>query len=128
MLRWIAALVAVACLALTIECWIRMGKNWRMAVTPDQQTDLVTSGLYGHIRHPIYALSILLMLCSALVVPTLPMVVVATVHVLLMIVKARNEERFLLGAKGEAYARYCRMTGRFVPRFGARTSKVERAP
>ena len=127
-LRWIAALIAVACLALTIECWIRMGKNWRMAVTPDQQTDLVTSGLYGHIRHPIYALSVLLMLCSALVVPTVPMVAIAAVHVLLMVVKARNEERFLLGAKGEAYARYCRMTGRFVPRFGARKSKLEGSP
>ena len=124
-LRWIAALIAVACLALTIECWIRMGKNWRMAVTPDQQTDLVTSGLYGYVRHPIYALSVLLMLCSALVVPTVPMVAIAAVHVLLMVVKARNEERFLLGAKGEAYARYCRVTGRFVPRFGARKSKLE---
>ena len=122
LLRWIAALAAVACLALTIECWIRMGKNWRMAVTPDQQTELVTSGLYGRIRHPIYALSILLMACSALIVPTLPMALVAVVHIALMLVKARNEERFLLAAKGEAYARYCRRTGRFIPRFGAGSS------
>jgi protein-S-isoprenylcysteine O-methyltransferase Ste14 len=56
------------------------------------------------------------------------MVVVAAVHVLLMLVKARNEERFLLGAKGEAYASYCRRTGRFVPRFGARKSKLEGPP
>lgn len=118
-LRWVAALAAVACLALTIECWIRMGKNWRMAVTPDQQTELVTSGLYGRIRHPIYALSILLMACSVLIVPTAPMAFVAVVHIALMLVKARNEERFLLAAKGEAYARYCRRTGRFIPRFGA---------
>jgi protein-S-isoprenylcysteine O-methyltransferase Ste14 len=38
------------------------------------------------------------------------------VHVLLMALKARNEERFLLAAHGERYARYCRDTGRFVPR------------
>jgi protein-S-isoprenylcysteine O-methyltransferase Ste14 len=116
--RWIAAVVGVVCLALTMECWIRMGKNWRMAVAPDQQTELVTSGLYGHIRHPIYALSILLMVGSVVVVPTVPMTVVAALHVALMLVKARNEERFLLEAKGEAYARYCRRTGRFVPRLG----------
>jgi protein-S-isoprenylcysteine O-methyltransferase Ste14 len=48
--------------------------------------------------------------------------------VLLLLVKARNEERFLLDAKGEAYARYCRTTGRFVPRVGARKSKLEGAP
>jgi protein-S-isoprenylcysteine O-methyltransferase Ste14 len=127
-LRWSAAIVGVVCLALTIECWIRMGRNWRMAVTPDQKTELVTTGLYGYIRHPIYALSILLMLCSAAVVPTIPMAGVAVVHILLMFTKARNEERFLLGAQGDAYARYCRRTGRFVPRFGARQSGRGGAP
>lgn len=127
-LRWIAAFAAVACLALTIECWIRMGKSWRMAVTPDEQTELVTSGLYGRVRHPIYALSILLMACSALIVPTVPMAIVAVVHIALMLVKARNEERFLLAAKGEAYARYCRRTGRFIPRFGAGTPGSEGLP
>jgi protein-S-isoprenylcysteine O-methyltransferase Ste14 len=126
--RWAAALVGVACLALTIECWIRMGKNWRMAVTPDERTELVTSGLYGHIRHPIYALSIVLMIASALVVPTVPMAVVALVHVVLMLVKTRNEERFLLEAKGEAYACYCRRTGRFVPRLDGHRPNPEGSP
>ena len=127
-LRWSAAIVALACLALSIECWIRMGKSWRMAVAPDQKTDLVTTGLYGYIRHPIYALSILLMLCSALIVPTVPMAIVAAVHVLLMLVKARNEEHFLRATMGETYEGYCRQTGRFVPRFGARGSKLEGSP
>lgn len=124
-LRCVAATVGVACLALTIECWTRMGKNWRMAVTPDQKTDLVTTGLYGYIRHPIYALSVLLMLCSAVIVPTMPMAVVAAVHMLLMVVKARYEERFLLAEKGDAYASYARRTGRFVPRFGGHRWKSE---
>jgi protein-S-isoprenylcysteine O-methyltransferase Ste14 len=105
-----------------------MGRNWRMAVTPDQKTELVTTGLYGYIRHPIYALSILLMLCSAAVVPTIPMAGVAVVHILLMLAKARNEERFLRAAQGDAYAEYCRRTGRFVPRCGARGSKLEGSP
>ena len=103
---------------LTVECWVRMGESWRMAVTPGETTELVTSGLYAHIRHPIYALSVVLMLCSAVVVPTAPMVIVAAIHVALMLVKARNEERFLLGAHGERYARYYARTGRFFPRLG----------
>jgi protein-S-isoprenylcysteine O-methyltransferase Ste14 len=119
-LRWAAASVGVVCLALTIDCWVRMGASWRMAVTPGETTELVTGGLYGHIRHPIYALSILLMLCSAVVVPTPPMLVAAAIHVALMMVKARNEESFLHGEHGEAYARYCVQTGRFFPRLGRR--------
>ena len=65
-----AAGVGLACLGLSIHCWLRMGRNWRMAVAPDQQTELVTTGLYGLVRHPIYALSILLMLCTLVVAPT----------------------------------------------------------
>lgn len=114
--RWAAALLAIVCLGLSIECWKRMGKNWRMAIAPDQQTELVTTGLYGRIRHPIYALSILLMLCTVVVVPTLPVAVMAAIHIALMITKARNEERFLAGRHGARYCRYMQRTGRFLPR------------
>jgi protein-S-isoprenylcysteine O-methyltransferase Ste14 len=116
-LRWVASLLAFLCFLMTIECWVRMGENWRMGVLPDQKTDLITSGLYAHVRHPIYALSILLMLCSALIVPTVPMITVAAVHVVLIILKARNEEHFLLKAHGELYEEYSRRTGHFFPRF-----------
>jgi protein-S-isoprenylcysteine O-methyltransferase Ste14 len=114
--RWAAAVCAVLCLLATIACWRRMGRNWRMAVTPHERTELVTTGLYAYLRHPIYAFSILLMLCSAVIVATVPMLVVAAIHILLMAVKARNEERFLLAAHGDAYRSYCRRTGRFLPR------------
>jgi len=117
-LRWLAAGLGIACLAVSIECWRRMGKSWRMAVAPDQKTDLVTTGLYQYVRHPIYAVSILLMLCTVVVAPTVPVAVMAAVHIALMNVKARNEERFLAGAHGAAYDQYCRRTGRFLPRVG----------
>ena len=94
-LRWIAAVCAVLLLGLTVDCWLRMGKNWRMGVSLDQTTQLVTTGLFRHIRHPIYALSIVLMLCSLIIIPTLPMLVIAVLHVTLMIIKARNEEHHL---------------------------------
>jgi protein-S-isoprenylcysteine O-methyltransferase Ste14 len=112
-----AALVAIACLVQTIRCWIRMGSAWRMEASRDNTT-LITDGLYGRIRHPIYAYSVLLMLCSAVILPSPPMLVIAAVHVLLMNLKARNEERHLLQSHGEAYARYLARTGRFFPRFG----------
>jgi protein-S-isoprenylcysteine O-methyltransferase Ste14 len=117
--RWAAAVLGLLCLLLSIECWLRMGKNWRMSITPDQKTELVTTGLYGRVRHPIYALSILLMLCTVVVVPTLPVAAMAAVHVGMMIVKAGNEERFLIGMHGAPYRRYLTQTGRFVPRLRA---------
>lgn len=123
--RWTAAALGAACLALSIECWMRMGTRWRMAVVPGEKTELVTGGLYAHVRHPIYALSVALMMLSAIVVPTLPMLAVAAIHVALMVVKARNEEAFLHGAHGEVYARYAARTGRFFPRLARRAAGVE---
>jgi protein-S-isoprenylcysteine O-methyltransferase Ste14 len=119
-LRWGASLVGIVCLVATIGCWVRMGKNWRIGVASDQGTELVTNGLYARIRHPIYAFSVLLMLCSVVILPTIPMMVIAIVHVALVILKARHEEQFLLSAHGERYANYCRRTGRFFPRLISR--------
>ncbi|MEP7181332.1 MAG: isoprenylcysteine carboxylmethyltransferase family protein [Betaproteobacteria bacterium] len=115
-LRWIAAAIAVACLVLTVNCWVRMGRNWRMDTSAERPSEIITDGLFARIRHPIYAFSMLLVLCSAIIVPTLPMAVVAVVNIVLVNLKARNEERQLLASGGEEYARYLQRTGRFVPR------------
>ena len=115
-LRWVAAFVAVLALAATVKCWLRMGRDWRMDVAPGRKTDLITDGLYARVRHPIYAFSILLMLCSAAIVPTAPMALIAVTHVVLMNIKARNEERHLQDVHGETYVQYLRRTGRFLPR------------
>src|SRR5262245_21327568 len=36
-LRWVAAGIAVLCLAGSIRCWRHMGARWRMAVDPRQR-------------------------------------------------------------------------------------------
>jgi protein-S-isoprenylcysteine O-methyltransferase Ste14 len=115
-LRWLAGGVAVVALAATIRCWMRMGSDWRMDIGLDGRTNLITDGPFAHVRHPIYAFSILLMLCSVAIVPTPPMFLIAVIHIALMNVKARNEERHLLTVHGDAYARYLRGSGRFFPR------------
>ena len=120
-LRWPFAAAAVACLALTIDCWRRMGRNWRMDIS-DSNTALVTEGLFARIRHPIYAFSIAMMVATALVLPTVAMVAIAVVHAVLMNVKARREEAHLTRLHGEAYARYVERTGRFFPHSVARHS------
>ena len=116
LVRLVASLSTIALLALTLRCWRRMGRQWKMAVTPGQRQVLITDGPFARVRHPIYGYQILLMLASLVVVPTRPMLVTAAIHLLLMTLKARNEERHLLGTHGDDYARYVERTGRFFPR------------
>jgi protein-S-isoprenylcysteine O-methyltransferase Ste14 len=99
-----------------------MGRDWRMDVSEKRTGALITDGLFAYVRHPIYALSTALMICSAIIIATPPMVILAGVNLVLVNLKARNEERHLLAMYGEPYAAYLRRTGRFLPRLGARTS------
>lgn len=114
--RLVAGAAGIVLLAATIRCWRRMGRHWKMAVTPGQKQVLITDGPFARVRHPIYGYQILLMLATLCVVPTLPFLGLALVHLALMVTKARNEERYLADLHGADYAAYVARTGRFFPR------------
>jgi protein-S-isoprenylcysteine O-methyltransferase Ste14 len=63
-----------------------------------------------------------MMVATSVVLPSVPMLVVAVVHIVLMNIKARSEEAHLARLHGEAYARYVERTGRFFPGSAARNS------
>jgi protein-S-isoprenylcysteine O-methyltransferase Ste14 len=117
--RWGAALAAVACYLLSVCCWLTLGRHWSMAIVPGETTQLVRRGPYRWVRHPIYGLSVTLMLASVLVTLTIPMAVVGVLHLLAMNLKADHEERHLKGSFGVDYEQYCRDVGRFWPRMSA---------
>jgi len=114
-LRYLGALTAAAGFALTLRAWRTMGRNWRLDIS-ERNTELVTGGLFARIRHPIYAFQIAMMIATAIVLPTPQMLALAAIHLVLMNVKARNEEAHLARMHGDAYARYVERTGRFLPR------------
>ncbi|MGH9369903.1 MAG: methyltransferase family protein [Vicinamibacterales bacterium] len=119
-LAWTGVVVAALALAATWVCWRRMGKSWRMGIDPDEKTQLIFTGPYAYVRHPIYALSSLLMLATLAAVPTPLMVVLAVMHLLFLQWEASREEKYLVATHGEAYAAYRSRVGRFLPRsFGA---------
>jgi protein-S-isoprenylcysteine O-methyltransferase Ste14 len=115
--RWAAAGGVVAGMVLTVRCWVEMGRDWSVAIVEDHGSQgLVTTGLFRWVRHPIYAISVGMVLLTALACMTWPMAVTAAAHVTLMNLKARREEQALLGVFGDEYRAYMKHTGRFVPR------------
>lgn len=113
---WPAVAVALLALVLTMACWRRMGRSWRMGIDPAERTGLVVTGPFAFVRHPIYALSSLLMLASVAAVPHPAMLVVGAIHLLFLQWEARREERHMVRSHGEVYERYMANVGRFVPR------------
>ena len=109
----------LAAFVATLVCWAKMGNAWRMGIDPNDKTQLVCTGPYAYIRHPIYALSSLLMLMTMLILPSPAMLMIGVVHLLLLQWEARREEEHLLASHGEEYRVYRARTGRFLPRFFA---------
>ena len=110
-----AAMCVIATVA-TFSCWREMGKSWRIGIDPREKTQLVFTGAYRFVRHPIYALSILLICGTLATTPTLTMLCIALLHVALLQSEARREEAYLLGMHGAEYREYQRRVGRFLPR------------
>ena len=120
---WIAFGVAAGAFAATWACWQKMGRSWRMGIDPNERTQLVFNGPYACVRHPIYALSSLLMVATAAVVPSPMVMLFAVLHLALLQWEARREERHLSALHGPAYANYIARVGRFFPRsFKSRAS------
>ena len=114
--RWLAVVGACVALYLTLICWRKMGRDWRMGIDPGEQNTLIVSGPYAFVRHPIYALQQLLVVVSLLAVPNPGMAVVAVIQIVFLNWEALREERHMAGVHPEKYPRYLRQVGRFIPR------------
>ena len=104
------------CLGLTFICWRQMGRSWRIGIDPGEKTELVVRGAYRFVRHPIYSLSMFLMIGTVLAVPTPLMFLTALVHISMLQVEARREEGYLIKLHGSHYEKYRQTVGRFLPR------------
>ncbi|MDQ3440694.1 MAG: isoprenylcysteine carboxylmethyltransferase family protein [Planctomycetota bacterium] len=112
----VGLVLAIIALVGSWVCWKRMGKSWRMGIDPHESTQLIVTGPYAYVRHPIYALSSLLMISAVLVLPTPLMLALAVIHLTFLQWEARREELHMLGVNGERYAAYRARVGRFLPR------------
>lgn len=82
--------------------------------TPDAKAELVTSGVYARVRHPIYTAVLLGGIGVALAHGHLIVIVLALLLIPFFTFKSRYEETLLRRAYPE-YADYMKHTGRFLP-------------
>jgi protein-S-isoprenylcysteine O-methyltransferase Ste14 len=117
-LGWAAYVLAAA---VVIAGQATMGPSWRIGID-DRPTALVASGIYRHVRHPIYAGMITFTVALALLAPS-PFTFVAVPFVAFEIgVQARLEEAHMERQHGDAWRAYAASAGRFVPRISRRVS------
>jgi protein-S-isoprenylcysteine O-methyltransferase Ste14 len=77
--------------------------------------NLVTAGVYGYVRHPLYASLLFLAWGAALKVVSLLSLSLGVLATVALFGTAKAEEAENLARWGEAYRRYMRGTRRFIP-------------
>ncbi|HET9493384.1 MAG TPA: protein-S-isoprenylcysteine O-methyltransferase [Chloroflexia bacterium] len=97
-----------------------LGANWSPTLEITEQHTLTTTGVYGKIRHPMYASQALWGVGQALLLQNwvagfgaLP------AYVAMYLIRVPREEQMMLEHFGDEYREYSARTGGILPRFGA---------
>jgi protein-S-isoprenylcysteine O-methyltransferase Ste14 len=115
-----AGVVGAALMTLALWLFWRshadLGRNWSPSLQLREGHELVTEGVYRHVRHPMYASEWLWGIAQALLLQNwvagwAGLVVFTPLYVL----RVPREERMMLDRFGEEYRAYMGRTGRVVP-------------
>ena len=113
--RVLGFIVLLAGLSFTVWARVHLGGTWSGTVTVKEGPELIRTGPYGIVRHPIYTGLLVAFLGTAVMVDQwkceigLPIIIAAFVY------KLRIEERYMTGQFGEAYDQYKKQVPALFP-------------
>jgi protein-S-isoprenylcysteine O-methyltransferase Ste14 len=114
-LYWIGLAVLVAGLGFSVWARVHLGRNWSGVVTVKEGHELIRSGPYRYVRHPIYTGILTGVLgtcaCAATLSAALGLAVITTA----LLIKLRTEERFMREAFPGEYEKYSEEVPALIP-------------
>jgi protein-S-isoprenylcysteine O-methyltransferase Ste14 len=118
--RWIGGGIFAAALPLLVWIQTTLGKNYSSELRIRSDHNLVASGPYRYVRHPMYTASLIIYTAMGLLSANWFIGGTGVISTLvIMIVRTPKEEAMLTRAFGDQYLGYRQRTGKFLPRFGA---------
>jgi protein-S-isoprenylcysteine O-methyltransferase Ste14 len=110
----IGAVVFVSGIAVAIWARVHLGRNWGMPMTQKAEPELVTSGPYRFVRHPIYSGLILALVGTALATNLLGLIIAAVLGGYFYY-SASVEEKNLVATFPTDYPAYQAQTKMLIP-------------
>jgi protein-S-isoprenylcysteine O-methyltransferase Ste14 len=112
--QWLG--VGLMVIGIGFAFWARahLGRNWGIPMSLREGHELVTSGPYAYVRHPIYTGLMLAMIGTALAMGLLGLVFFAVAFAYFL-VSARTEEKMMLAQFPDTYPAYRRRTKMLIP-------------
>ena len=112
---WIGLAVLLAGVAFAVWARVHLGRNWSGTVTVKEDHELIRSGPYGYVRHPIYTGLITGLIGTAICSGTLRAAIGVAIISAALYVKSRTEERFMRETFPGQYERYRAEVPALVP-------------
>jgi protein-S-isoprenylcysteine O-methyltransferase Ste14 len=114
---WLGILLTAGALFIFWRAHADLGVNWSPSLEIREKHELITRGIYGVIRHPMYASQWLLTLATPLLLQNwiagfLNLVVFIPFYIL----RVKAEEQMMLDSFGTQYQEYIKKTGRVLPK------------
>jgi protein-S-isoprenylcysteine O-methyltransferase Ste14 len=111
----VAALVTAAGLGFTVWARLHLGRNWSGTVTIKQDHELIMTGPYALVRHPIYTGLLLAFIGTAFARDEWRGVLAVAIAWAALWRKLRLEERWMREQFGERYTEYSRRVPALLP-------------
>jgi protein-S-isoprenylcysteine O-methyltransferase Ste14 len=118
-IAWIAtiALLVVVGIALLNAAVQALGRQWSLVARVASGHDLVTSGPYAYVRHPIYTAMLIMLLATGVAISgPLRLAIALAFFAAGTALRVRIEETLLRAAFGAAFDDYARRVPAVVPR------------
>lgn len=112
--QWAGVVLCLLGFGFAFWARVHIGRNWGMPMSLRQDHELVTSGPYAYVRHPIYAGLMLAGIGSALAVSML-WLLLFPLYFAYFLFSARAEEKMMLAQFPDAYPTYRRRTKILIP-------------
>src|SRR6202789_3450737 len=112
---WLGAAVTIAGLLFAVWARVYLGRNWSRSVTIKQGHELITTGPYTMVRHPIYTGVLTGLLGTAIALSQVRGFLAFVLFFLAFWIKLRMEEQWMRSQFGEAYDSYAHQTAALVP-------------
>ncbi len=113
---WLGVVVMASGVAIAIWARFHLGANWSGVVTLKQGHELIRTGPYRSIRHPIYTGILLAFVGNVVELGQVRGLLALTVIWLSFYLKARREESFLVQEFGPRFDEHTQHTGMFLPK------------
>jgi protein-S-isoprenylcysteine O-methyltransferase Ste14 len=115
-LRWKGFALGLASLIFWTWTQVSLGKQWSGQLQLRAQHQLVTTGPYACVRHPLYTALSCWIVGLALLTANWAFVLLAAAVIALLVTRTPKEEQMMMKEFGEQYKAYSQRTARFFPK------------